>query len=175
MPTGTLDDRYLRWLYGQVADVKIRRGTQTFWKLLKQLYKKQFTWFVPNDANRAMDGLILRQEWAEEFGWETEREWMELECSVLEMLLALARRAEFQNGDTTEYWFWRFLENLEFAEFHDSSRYSQNFVEDRLNVVLERKYDRFGNGGMFPIRNPREDQRRVEIWYQLCEYIVQDM
>lgn len=67
------------------------------------------------------------------------------------------------------------MQNLGFSEFHDSSNYSKNFVKLRVAVVLERKYDEFGNGGLFPLRSPSKDQRRVEIWYQLCEYIVQDM
>lgn len=174
MAGGTLDDRYLRWLYGQVADVKIRRGPQTYWGLLKQLFKTEFTWFVPNDANRAIDGVELRYEWALECAIGHDKDWFDLECSLLEMLIALARRAEFQNGESPEDWFWHFMKNLEFSEFHDTSRYSKNFVTKRVAVVLERRYDRHGNGGIFPIKNSIEDQRKVEIWYQLCTYLLQE-
>jgi hypothetical protein len=28
-----------------------------------------------------------------------------------------------------------------------------------------------GLGGMFPLEDPREDQRAIEIWYQMMAYI----
>jgi hypothetical protein len=40
--------------------------------------------------------------------------------------------------------------------------------------VIWRTYDRRGHGGLFPLQRSNRDQRRVEIWYQLSEYLLQD-
>lgn len=164
------------WCYGQVADAKIRKGSRTYWRLLRQLYSTEFRYFIPNDENRAEDGKELRIEWAHEKEVEPDEEWLNLPCSFLEMLIALARRMAFQAEETPEFWFWHLIKNLDFDEFHDANRaYSHNFIERRMRVVNERMYDYMGNGGLFPLRNPSKDQRKVELWYQMCEYILQDM
>jgi len=175
MPAGTLDDQYMSWCYGQVADAKIRKGSKTYWKLLRQMYTTEFQYFVPNDENRAEDGKELRVEWAHEKGIVPDEEWLHLPCSFLEMLIALARRMAFQAEETPEFWFWHLIKNLDFEGYHDRSNYSRNFVQRRMRVVNERMYDWMGNGGLFPLRNPSKDQRQVELWYQMCEYILQDM
>jgi hypothetical protein len=165
----------LEWLYGQVAVVKHRKSSGTFWGLLRQLYKIEFTWVIPEDERRATDGCELRVRWAHETHSTPDHEWLNLGCSFLEMLIALAERAAFQTEEETQRWFWEFIDNLGFSNFHDKSRFSHNFVTRRVGVVCERLYDHMGNGGLFPLRNPKKDQRRVELWYQLSEYIVQDL
>lgn len=175
MPSGTLDDRYLTWLYGQISDAKIRKGSKTYWKLLQQLNATEFLDDFPNDENRSADGKELRVQWAYEAHEVPEVEWLTLPCSFLELLLGLAKRMAFQAEMTTEFWFWQLLKNLNFDEFHDKSGYSRNFVKRRMSVVNDRAYDHMGNGGLFPLRNPSQDQRDVDLWYQMCEYIVQDM
>lgn len=173
MMAGRTDDElYLEWLYDQVI-VRTRRGA-TYWKLLRQLHQTEFTWFVPNDGNRAEDGRDLRREWADRVDIDPDREWMELGCSFLEMLVALARRMEFEADESPQHWFWHLLENLGFESYHDGSGYSRNYVTKRLRVVVDRMYDELGNGGLFPLRNPSTDQRRIELWDQMNEYLLQE-
>lgn len=174
MSAGTPDDLYLEWLYDQVL-VRAQRGA-TYWKLLRQMYQTEFTWFVPNDGNRAEDGKDLRLEWAERNGTiRAPENWLDLSCSFLEILVVLARRMEFDAGDTPHRWFWKLLENLGFESYHDGSGYSRNYVTKRMRVVMDRLYDMHGNGGLFPLRNPSKDQRKVELWYQMSEYLLQDL
>jgi hypothetical protein len=173
MPPGTPDDVYLEWLHDQVF-VRTQRGA-TYWKLLRQMHQTEFLWFVPNDENRAEDGKDLRREWIEQSGFTPPGSWMELGCSFLEMLVALARRMEFEADETPQHWFWHLLENLEFESYHDGSGYSRNYVTRRMRVVIDRRYDMMGNGGLFPLRNPSKDQRKVELWYQMSEYLLQDL
>jgi hypothetical protein len=174
MPAGTLDDQYLTWLYGQVAEVKTRKSSRTYWDLLRQLYSIEFVWFVPNDDNRAEDGRELRSEWAAELGELVNPEWLSLGCSFLEMLIALSRRLAFEAEGDTSSWFWHLLNNMELLGFNDRSHFSEQEVEDRTSTVIWRTYGYDGNGGMFPLRNPNQDQRKTEIWYQLSEYLLQD-
>jgi hypothetical protein len=175
MPAGTLDDQYFTWLYSQVADVKTRKGTGTYWNLLRHLFSTEFTWFVPNDDNRAEDGRELRIEWTTLEDVHVDRHWMTLGCSFLEMLIGLARRLEFQTDRDVEYWFWHLLTNLRLLGYNDRSRFSVEEVNDRTSMVMQRTYDRFGDGGLFPLRRTTKDQRKVEIWYQLHAYLLQDM
>lgn len=175
MPAGTLDDRYLNWLYGQISDAKIRKGSKTYWNLLRQMHSTEFQDFFPNDENRAADGKELRVQWAYEAHEVPEVEWLTLPCSFLELLLGLAKRMTFQAEMTQEYWFWQLLKNLDFDGFHDKSGYSSDFVARRIGVVNDRSYDAMGNGGLFPLRNSKDDQTQVDLWYQMMAYIVQDM
>jgi len=173
MASGTLDDVYLEWLYDQVF-VRTHRGA-TYWKLLRQMFQTEFRWFVPNDGNRAEDGRDLRKEWADREGRDLDGAWLDLPCSFLEMLVALARRMCFEADYTPQHWFWHLLENLGFESYHDGSGYSRNYVTKRMRIVMDRMYDIAGNGGLFPLRHPNEDQREVELWYQMSAYLLQDL
>lgn len=110
MSAGTLDDRYLSWLYGQVAVVKTRKSSKTYWNLLRYLYSTEFVWFVPNDDNRAADGKELRREWMAETGIHPDAEWLSLGCSFLEMLIGLSRRLAFETEEDASFWFWHLIE-----------------------------------------------------------------
>lgn len=172
--SGTLDDRYFEWLYSLVADVKTRRGPKTYWNLLRKLFCIEFAWIVPRDDNRAEDGRELRFEWAHCEDVEVDPNWAALGCSFLEMLIALARRLDFQTEHDVEFWFWHLIGNLGLLGHNDRSKFLEEDVEDRTAAVIWRTYDPDGAGGLFPLRHTDHDQRRVEIWYQLTEYLLQD-
>ena len=58
-----LDEAYFTWLYSQVGSVKNRNRAKTYWKLLRILHGKEFTWTnIEKDANRAKDGMNLRRD-----------------------------------------------------------------------------------------------------------------
>lgn len=173
MGAGTLDDKYLTWLYSQVAEVRTRKSSKTYWNLLRRLYCTEFAWFVPNDDNRAEDGRALRVEWAAEQNIEADHNWLTLGCSFLEMLIGLSRRLEFETGSIAEYWFWRLINNLGLSECNDRN-YCEEYVDEVANRVIWRTYEKDGNGGLFPLYQTERNQRRVELWYQLSEYLSQE-
>lgn len=175
MLTGTLDDLYLTWLYSQVGEVKTRKSSRTFWILFRQLFSTEFAWFVPNDDNRAEDGRELRGEWADLTSTEVDPDWLALGCSFLELLIGLSRRLSFETNTNVADWFWHLINNLELLGYHDRSNFKPEDVEDKTSAVIWRTYDRYGHGGLFPLRKSNKDQRRVEIWYQLSEYLLQDL
>jgi hypothetical protein len=166
----SLDDRYLTWLYSQVADVRVRNKSKTYWDLFKQLYEKEFIWLVPNDDNRIQDGLDLRYEWA--YSISPAPGVSEDRCSFLEVLIALSRRLAFEGEGHPPVWFWHLIENLGLQNCTDRPKYDQDEVDDRLNDVILRTYKPDGTGGLFPMRNTRHDQRNVELWYQMNEYLL---
>lgn len=176
MSSGTLDDRYLTWLYNQVRIVRTRKGPRTYWNLFGQLYSTEFVWFVPNDDNRAADGRELRYEWAAGIGEKVDPNWLDLGCSFLEMLIGLSRRLAFEadDGNDGASWFWHLIDNLGLLGFNDSSNFKPEDVEEITSAVIWRTYDEHGNGGLFPLQRSNNDQRQVEIWYQLSEYLLQN-
>lgn len=145
---------------------------------MRQLYVKEFVWLIPNDDNRAEDGKALRYEFINEQGIdEVDQEWLDLGCSFLEMLIALARRAAFESDDEVVEWFWRFIFNLGLNNHTDSAytRETEREVDNVLDAVIFRTYDADGLGGLFPLTHPRQDQRKVELWYQLAAYLTEGL
>lgn len=169
-----IEHEYFNWL---IAKIK-RRPTswttpsQSYWKLMRELQNTEFVFIVPMDDNRAEDGLELRREFVRENQIEVDPDWMQIGCSVLEMLVAFARRAEFATDRGAHDWFWEFLENLGLAEFNDASGFDPRKVSESLDRLIWRTYDYNGVGGMLPIHEAQHDQRKVEIWYQFCEYLI---
>lgn len=143
------------------------------------MYTKRFTWFIHNDDNRAEDGRELRYEFCEIFDIDEGDHtlWMELDCSFLEMLIALARRIAFQTEPeySVQEWFWKFMDNLELRKYTDDVYHSAiaEQVEDVLDRVITRRYSEDGLGGLFPLRNPHRDQRTVELWSQMMAYLLE--
>lgn len=173
---GPLENLYFEWLCAKVMNLKPRRDEATYWDLLRKLHKTEFVWTISGDDNRAEDGKELRKEFilqAEIPDNRAIREWrLDIGCSVLEMLIAFARRAEFQTDDPLPLWFWEFVRNLGLEEFNDSRGLDEEFVDLVLEDFVWRTYQPNGEGGLFPIDNPSMDQRTVEVWYQFCEYLV---
>jgi hypothetical protein len=47
-------------------------------------------------------------------------------------------------------------------------------VKSILERVKNRDYETDGHGGLFPLRNPPEDQRQVELWYQMGHWMAEN-
>lgn len=169
-----LDELYLTWLYSQVASVKLKNPSRTFWSLLKILYNKEFVWIVANDDNRVEDGKDLRYEFIDAERLEdVDLEWINLGCSMLEMLISLSRRLSFETDKRARGWFWHLMDNLGLEIYNDRVNIPRDEVEEILNRVIWRTYAPDGSGGLFPLQWPKKDQRDVEIWYQMCSYLIE--
>ena len=180
----TLRDEYFSWLYSLVG--KQRRS---YLKLCAFLHTKKFRWFIHNDDNRCDDGLNLRQFFVEEKRLDeshTEvRYFLQGDCTVFEVLVALAQRINDlmfdirKQDDHTSRWFLEMLENLRISRFTDEESrddrlnpVSEAQVNEILEILMDRTYDTFGNGGLFPLKKRHtNDQSEVEIWYQLMSYL----
>lgn len=175
MTSGPLDEKYLTWLYRQVAPVSVKNPARTYWTLLRHLYDKQFLWFIPNDDNRVMDGLELRYQFIHEFHQfpDEHREWLERPCSMLEMLLALSGRLSFAGGGAVPEWFWHMLDNIGLRSHVDAMPWDPELVDFALDRVIDRTYNSDGNGGLFPLKEAHVDQRQVELWYQMNCYLIE--
>jgi hypothetical protein len=92
------------------------------------------------------------------------------------MLIGLSRRLAFEtdHGDDGASWFWHLINNLGLLGYTDGSKFRPEDVDDVTSRVIWRTYDQSGHGGLFPLQHTNNDQRRVEIWYQLSEYLLQN-
>jgi hypothetical protein len=167
----SLETLYFEWLYAKV--MLSDQPAQSYTNLIKALYDTEFVWLVVGDDNRAQDGLDLRSEFLEaaQFDPDCVYDFM-FGCTVLEMLIAFSRRAEFQTDIRPNEWFWEFVTNLGLADHHDDDIDIQS-VNDILYNFVWRTYDYTGLGGLFPLNNPLVDQTEIEIWYQFCAYLVE--
>lgn len=170
-----LEKEYIEWL---AYDVGLDRNSM---KLAKALYLKKFRSIIPNDINRFYDGMTLRDRFRDETFYD-DYEIINKPCSVLEMLIVLSERMAglIWDPDDDEDWtvkcFYEILDNLGISGFNDENYEKlggDKEINHILDIFLERKYDEFGNGGLFPMDNPPCDQRNVEIWYQMSAYLME--
>jgi hypothetical protein len=170
-----LDETYLKWLYSQVAAPRVRTPERKYWRLLRQLYVTEFVWIVANDDNRVEDGRELRIDFlTENPSIEANEDWMGLGCSFLEMLIGLSRRISFEADGTPKQWFWKLLENIDLQGCSDASDITTEEIYEKVHRVIWRTYESNGTGGLFPHKHNKDDQRRVELWYQLQGYLLDD-
>lgn len=163
-----LDDQYFNWL---CAKVMYEEPGRTY-DLLRILHGTEFVWRVPGDESRAEDGKDLRYRFALEANLPAFDGWDPLGCSVLEMLIAFADRAEFQTDIPLKQWFWTMLENLKLSEYRHVRDSDVPQINQILYTFVWRLYDERGDGGLFPLNHPpAEDQRGVDIWYQFFAYL----
>lgn len=145
--------------------------------LLEHLWRKEYYSILPNDQNRVKDGLFLRREVNEgqDFG----------PCRVLEMLIALSRRMEFQlygtdYDKTYKDLFWELVNNLDLIKFDNIEAAKDAMyleIDHILTNWIERRYSPDGYGGVFPLNKWKKDdgkQTEVEIWYQMMLYLSEN-
>lgn len=167
-----LENLYFNWLCARVVDVRIKSPSSTYWELLKILHRTEFVWLLSGDDNRAEDGKELRRDFLIQAEIPDDIEWrLTVECSMLEMFIGLSIRAGFTTDTSISEWFWEFMENLGLREFHDGN-VEPRMIQEILEVCIWRLYDENCHGGIFPMKAPPKNQKEVELWYQFCDYLV---
>lgn len=150
--------------------------------LLSFLFEMEFYWFddLESDESRAEDGKRLREEYMMENDISPDKV-LQGPCRVLEMLVALAQRAEFVmydplEGDRTYKWFWIFMKNLglDYLTNDKCTSEAENYVRMVVTRWLDRRFDSNGNKSPFPIKKRSEDMRKVDIWYQMQWYLAEN-
>ena len=85
-----LNEKYYDWLCQFVYD-ETNSFHNSYKRLLKDLYSREFYWKMVMDENRAKDGVALRDRYEFDTHIPSGKEGS---CSVLEMMIALAIRCE---------------------------------------------------------------------------------
>lgn len=170
-----LDELYLTWLYSQTGSTRTKAPSRTYWNLMRELFTTEFEWFIARDDARADDGIELRIEFLNDAEIpEVDPVWMDQGCSFLEMLVALSRRLSFQTDIRPADCFWQLIANLGLSECNDLYNHDlTHLVKEVTDQVIYRTYEDNGLGGLFPLRRPKADQTKVEIWAQMCAYVIE--
>ena len=171
----TINNEYFEWLFNLSCGNRFSRNI-SYRRLLAHLHATEFTYVIPNDKNRAGDGVDLRYRFSLDRNYRDVDRYLDGPCSLLEMMVALAIRCEEQImddpeiGDRTRQWFWGMVVNLGLGSMTDND-FDEEYVEFVIDRFLRREYEPNGKGGLFTIRYCDRDLRTVEIWYQLCWYL----
>ena len=154
---------YFNWLCETVG-CKTKPGWN---KVLELLHNEDFVSLVPNDDNRVADGIELRDYYFDHDGLSV----MVGPCSLLEMIVGLAIRIAdilfdpmWEEAPNIHHAFWEMINNL---GLYPGSSENKKIVDNLVN----RNYEEDGRGGLFPLNLPVEDQRKLEIWYQMMSYL----
>lgn len=180
-----IEDRYsdyFIWLCETVC-VDGRYSDETYWTLAEILWGTEFTYILDMDADREADGVALRRRYRSCGGSDIYTG----PCTVLEVLVALAGRMydildELDGEDKTPMLFWLMIDNLglsnysdtAFSDYPDRAGLFERRIRKRLHAWLYRHINYNGEGGLFPLRNPRYDQRDIDIWYQANAYMIEN-
>lgn len=173
---------YFNWL---CKLIDYRGKVRIYKKTLALLHKQDFSYTMPKDGNRFEDSIDLRYR----YGYEHKIAYADIAdsldnrpCSVFEMMVALAVRCEDHimtdpdRGDRQSKWFWVMFDNLGLKPM-TNSKFDECYA-DILEIVdrmLYREYDADGTGGLFRTSNPNKDMRKEEIWYQMMEYLRNEL
>lgn len=171
--------KYYAWLIEHID----RGYFEEYDLLLFETWKALYTNFsIPNDENRATDGFALRDRYMSEklvnlpdFG----------ECRMLELLIGLAMRMndsfyDWDLSNQTAVYFWEMMKNLQLTQYTNEyfvarQGSSKNDILTTFTILNNRTYDEKGQGGLFPLgpdRTDCQDQRKVELWYQMMAYMA---
>lgn len=171
-----IENDYFEWMVDLVCEGRFAKPN-SYRKLLRYLHDVEFVYIIPNDADRADDGISLRHRFALRCGdYDYVADCLDGPCSVLEMMVALAIRCEEtimddpKIGDRTGQWFWKMVVNLGLGSMSDN-RFDLDYVEFVIDRFLNREYEPDGRGGLFTVRNCDYDFRDLKIWNQLNYYL----
>lgn len=173
-----IEGLYFDWLCSFVYDNRYYKNL-SYARLLQYLDLREFYDKHPRDESRIADGIDLRYRFGREKNIDRRIIATELDiypCRILEMMVALCLRMEESImddpaiGNRTSQWFWEMISSMGLSGMTDRN-FDVGYVNDILYNFLERNYAPNGKGGLFTLQNPTEDQRYVEIWYQMNQYL----
>lgn len=164
--------KYFEWLV-DVSGLDWRHWS----RLLKVLYELDFDSNTLDD-NRAVDGRDLLISCSRDLRDRSLRSYDFGECSILELFVSLADKMAYEaeglveGMQTLQDWFVEMLNNLGLLLYHNGN-WQKRSVVDILRRFNSRRYDSDGFGGAFPLRAPQQNQREVELWYQMNAYLLE--
>ncbi len=117
--------------------------------LLNALNDSMFRFTIPLDKNRQVDGMELRYRFGNEndiSNEEIKRSLDNRECSMLEMMVALALRGDEQImydadlGSRISTWFAEMLKSLKLDEM-ENRYFDQRLFDYRIDCLLNHEYE----------------------------------
>jgi hypothetical protein len=177
-PEKTIQEAYFEYLYHLMYDIWDYKSSESYISVCWCLHNVDFLALVDYDENRIADAAGLRNQFKDKAGSLGPAELTAIitpDCTVFEVLIALATRADFMVPLGTRVWFQLFLENLGLDTWSDEKCSVSTWpIERTINNFNNRDYRPNGKGGIFPLRQPKQDQRDVELWYQMGAYMTEN-
>lgn len=150
--------RYFDWLCKRVCSVPENI------ELLSILDSYNYIWYLLLDENRAMGGIALRTEYAEDAGIYPD-DVRTGPCTFLEMLIGLSELMSDQLDFKENYeCFWIIINNLGLtnADANKIHTVVQNFLSNNYSNT---------SGGLFPLYNYYGDIRGLDLYSQMNAWI----
>jgi hypothetical protein len=172
MDKSRIQKRYFDWMCDLVCNDK-------YTKLLRRLNAIDFSYTIERDGNRAEDGVDLRYRFGNDRNIDDRVIATCLDdhtSSVLEVMVALSLRCEeIIHGNVKDHeplaeLFWTMIENLGLSNMTDDN-FNIGYVDECISVFLDHEYAYNGEGGLFVVKDPPTDMRKVELWYQMHWYL----
>lgn len=162
---------YYEWLVGKISSTSIN----PYSKLLKLLFEKEYRYIFEMDSNRAVEGIEQRNIYISDYNESFGDEYY-INCSVLEMMVALAEKIEIEiatddiYGDRTSQWFWSMIQSLGLAPYDDKHFHAQQCIRI-IDSMMEHLYLSNGLGGLFITDSPNVDMTKLDLWSQANVFI----
>lgn len=184
------EDAYFHFLYAVAFGIPELKSRSNYTDALRNIESRtsyttvchemhlvRFLDLVPHDENRIADAAELANTFLQNHGPFSPLEQSDIlmrDASVLEVLVALAQRADFQIPLTVVVWMQIFIKNLGLEKYNDEYCLTHAIwpVHRAIKNFNGRNYKRNGNGGIFPLRRSSLNQRTVELWYQMGAYMT---
>ena len=183
---GSLDNHYLCWLMNQIHIEG--GGPEGYSKLCEVLQGCAFLTFVRMDENRREEGMDLRDEAEDDMNTGdiygiTVDDPFPYTCSMMELLVVMTRRMHYEMLDS-EYeadigkWAVELLTNAGLSGFTNSAFDKDNNTRNEAEMIIKdivyHRYGFDGEGSMFPLRQPKYDQRTTELLTQMNNYLAEN-
>ena len=189
MDNARIKTEYLCYLMNRVQ--MDAEGDNGYLSLCEQLQESEFLPILEMDENRCDECRILRKDFAEyytDYAFEESGIVDILDGTygengtMMELMTVLAEKMKYDLDDS-EYedgigkWFREMLENCGLIHATNQKMKEEKEVEevnDILATVIFRRIGWDGEGGLFPLRWPKNDQRYEELIIQMNNYIEEN-
>lgn len=176
-----ITETYFNWLKSETFITASEQ--RHFEGVLRVLHDIPFTWLLQSDDNRAGDARSFRQadfldclELSNDTDMVKLGQWATAAPSVLEVLLACARRwAYYFGGPSVPYYFNIMFTNMGFRTLpgRHLNMDDQHLVREAVDTWLMRRFLPSGLGSPWPLNQlPHAvlDQRSTDMWGQMNAY-----
>ncbi len=147
--------------------------------LLTELNKIEFHYIMETDKNRSLEALKFRNEFVSLTNSQAIYAIMPGPATVLEVLIAMAERADDVMydpavGKRPSQWFWLFIHNLGLDYLVDANWTfdANNYIFVTVTKWMDRRFTPDGIGTPYPIPGCRANLQEVPIWDAMNWYLA---
>lgn len=167
----------------EIVCVDGRYTDESYWILAEELWNTDYRWSLWQDENRSKSVSVLRKRYLNAGGTDI----YDGIPSVLEVLVMLSDAMhdlmdELDGEDRRPMYFWEMIDNLGLIRYTDAL-FRENFdrksgyleqIRKKIDIWMDRRFGYDGRRSPFPLKNARENQRTVDLWYQMQAYLVEN-